>query len=491
MKKTIKYIFYIFLSLVLAVLTLAFMVFNSNRFQNYLTSKVTEVLSTQFKTKIMINHIRYYPFTGFELEQVYWGDQKNDTLFYVENIKFNFGGFNSLEQKLILNDVVVDGAYCKMVTYPDHTFNIDVLFNILDPNDTIPDTLSPPFKLYFNRVACHNTRFRLIDSTKVFEKEGFDGFNQDFSHIELLARDFWIIKDSLHLDLKKLSCVERSGLQLKQFSGIATICKKAMLFDQMEVVTAHSRIGDQFHMTYNGWSEMGDFNHNVQLKGNLKNTTFGMKDLHYFAPSLREMKLEETFKINGEGSGTVDNLRLKNMLISFGSQSLFKGKACIKGLPSVNDMFLDVRSDMARATAGDMEHLVKMDLPQEMDRLGAMEFKGHFTGFYTDFVAFGEIFREDLCSISFGHFSTALGSGNSDLNMKLGDSTTIPSYSGNLVLKDFDLGKLIAQPVIGKTSLTASVKGKGFNLKDIETSFKTSLDYFEANHYRYKAINIS
>lgn len=478
MKKTIKYIFYIFLGLVLSILTLAFVVFNSNTFQNYLTSKVTDILSTQFKTKISINHIRYYPFTGFALEQVYWGDQKNDTLFYVENLKFNFGGFNSLEKKLTLNDVVVDGAYCKMVTYPDGTFNIDVLFNILDPNDTIPDTLSPPFKLYFNRVACHNTRFRLIDSTRVFEPEGFDGFNQDFNHIELLARDFWIIKDSLHFDLKKLNCVERSGLELKQLAAVATICPHAMLFDDLEVITANSHIENQFHMRYKDYSEMSDFNHKVRLKGNLKNTTFGMKDLHYFAPLLKEMKLDENFTINGEGSGTVSNLRLKNMFISFGEQSLFKGKASIKGLPSVNDMFLDVHSEAAVANASDIEHLVKMDLPEEMDRLGNMSFEGQFTGFYTDFVAFG-------------NFSTALGGGNSDLNMKLGDSTTLPSYSGNLTLKDFDVGTLTAQPVIGKTSLTTSVNGKGFSIKDLETTLKTTVEYFEANSYRYQKIDIS
>lgn len=478
MKKTIKYLFYTLLGLLLSALTLAFVVFNSNTFQNFLTSKVTEILSAQFKTKITINHIRYYPFTGFALEQVYWGDQKNDTLFYVEDLRFNFGGFNSEEKKLTLNDVIVDGAYCKMVTYPDHTFNIDVLFNILDPNDTIPDTLSPPFKLYFNRVACHNTRFRLIDYTKAFEPEGFDGFNQDFNHIELLARDFWIIKDSLHFDLKKLNCVERSGLELKQLSAITTVCSKGMLFDELTLTTPNSSIGDQFHMTYDGWGEMADFNYKVQLTGSLKNSTFGLKDLHYFAPLLREMNMDESFTINGEGKGTVNNLRVKNMKITFGSQSIFNGNGSVKGLPSVNDMFLDIQSNEARTNATDLEHLIKMDLPEEMNRLGQMAFSGRFTGFYTDFVAFGR-------------FKTALGNGTSDLNMKLGDSLTLPSYSGNLVLKDFNLGTLLNLPVVGKTSFTASVKGKGFELKDLETSLESTVEYIEANGYSYQNTSLS
>jgi hypothetical protein len=475
LKKTIKHIFYALLGLVVGFLTLALLVFNSNTFQNWITAKVTDYLSAQFKTKITIGHIRYFPFTGFELDNVYWGDQKSDTLFYVNELKFNLGGFDQADMKLTLNDVVVDGAYCKIITYPDSTFNIDVLQNITDPNDSISDPNSPAFKLYFNRVACHNTRFRLVDSTSVFETEGFDGLNENFYNIEMLARDFWIIEDSLHFDLKKMSCNEISGIRVEHMSAITTISSTSLHFDSLEMRTPNSRVADYLHIDYNGWEELADYNEKAVMTGKLVQSRVDMQDISYFAPFLRG--IQHTFLINGEGSGTVSNLRMKNLDVTFGRASAFKGSGSIRGLPDIEETFMDIKAERAATTKTDLERLITIDLPGELNRLGVMKFEGRFTGFYNDFVTFGS-------------FNTDLGGGTSDLNMKMGDSSELPSYSGSLALKDFDMGGLTGQQVIGKTSLKASVDGQGFNLKDIRSTINTEITYFEANHYHYKNISL-
>jgi hypothetical protein len=475
LKKTIKYLFYSLLTGLLAVLVAVLLLFNSTTFQTWVTSSVTGYLSAQFKTKITIDHIKYHPFGGFSLDNVYWGDQKQDTLFFVDELRFNFGGFNKNTLTLTLNDVIVEGGYCKMTTYPDNTFNIDVLFNIFDPNDTIPDTTALPFSLYFNRVACHNTRFRLIDSTEAFEPEGFDGFNQDFNNIELLARDFWIVNDSLHFDLKKLATTERSGFRIDHISAIGTICPTAMLFDSIDVKTPFSHITKTFHMRYNGWDEMSDFNQKVKLVADIENSTVNMQDIAYFAPFLSGST--QKFLVNGKGTGTIDNIKISTLDLSFGGSSKFTGSGSIKGLPNIDETFLDLKAKEAQTNKLDLERLITIDLPAEMAQLGSMKFNGRYTGFFNDFVAFGD-------------FSTALGKGQSDLNMKLGDSLTLPSYSGSLTLRDFNIGALFKQPAVGRTSLVARVNGKGFNLDDLITTIETDVIYLDANQYRYHQISV-
>ncbi len=447
-------------------------VFNSSSFQSWLTQKVTTYLSAQFKTKITIDRIRYFPLNGFAMSRIYWGDQKNDTLFFVDDLRFNLGGFNTRDLKLTLNDVIVNGGYCKMVTYPDKTFNIDVLFNIFDPNDTIPDTLSPPFKLYFNRVACHNSRFRLIDSTYEFETRGFDGFNEDFYNIELLAKNFWIIKDSLYFDLKKLACMERSGLEIKQLAAITTISPTGMFFDSLKLETPYSMITNSFRMVYANYDELVDFNHSVQMEAHIPKAHVDMRDLQYFADAL--IGNTQQFDITGNATGSVDNIRIKKINITFG-ESAFAGSGSIKGLPELDETFLDINANQASTNKSDLERLITVDLPNDLDRLGNMKFEGRYTGFINDFVAYGS-------------FKTNIGSGTSDLNMKLGDNKNPPSYSGNLTLTDFDMGVLTNQPAIGKTSLTTTVNGKGFSLAQLESTIETKVQYFVANNYRYKNI---
>lgn len=474
-KKTVKYLFYAVLGSIIGIFFLMLVVFNSSYAQKFITGKVTAFLSTQFKTKITIDRIRYFPFNGFALEEVYWGDQKNDTLFYVKQLRFNLGGFNAAEQKLTLNDVVVNEGYCKIITYPDGVFNMDIITKFGDPNDTIPDTTSPPFQLYFNRVACHQTRFRLVDSTSVFEPYGFDGLNEDFREIELLAKQFWIIEDSLHFDLRKLSAKERSGIQLKNLSAITTISSKGMLFDSMLLETPYSKVGHTFHMKFGSWDELADFNQRVDLYGDLKESNVDLRDLAPFASFFNGN--EQQFRVNGIVSGPVNKLKLRNMDIAFGKNSLFKGEGSIRGLPDVDETFLDIKTTNTETNKTDLERLILIGLPQELNRLGQMVFSGRYTGFINDFVAYGT-------------FSCALGNGSSDLNMKLGDSLTLPSYSGTLKLTQFDIGKLAGQPSLGKTSLVANLNGKGFSLDDIESTFKVDIAFMEAHQYAYQNIEL-
>ncbi len=478
MKRTVKTISYTILILLITSITLAYFVFTSNLFQNWLTGKVTDYLSLKFKTKITIGHINYHPINSFSLDDVYFGDQKNDTLFYVENLKFNLGSFALDSLKLSLNDVRVKGGYCKMVTYPDKTFNIDVLFNILDPNDTIVNPKAPKFTLYFDKVVATNTRFKLIDSTKIFEKEGFDGFNEDYYNINIIANHFWIIKDSLNLDIIKLSCKEKSGVELKNISAQTIISPRGMYLTNLETQTKYTHIkSKQYSMIYNSWDELADYNNRVKMVADIDDAEIDMRDIAYFAPTLKNYK--QVIKVNGKMSGPTKNMKFKNLNIFFGNVSYFKGNIELKGLPNIEETFIDVKAVDAITTRTDLEYLLGNILPDELSRLGKMEFTGRYTGFYNDFVAFGK-------------FNTKLGKLNTDLNMKLTSKTSNSSYSGNLELIDFDLGTLVGQKkYIGRTTLKTAIKGKGFESKNLQTSFTSKIKYFHAKGYNYKNIAIN
>ncbi|MFN5921953.1 MAG: hypothetical protein ACK45I_11690, partial [Bacteroidota bacterium] len=82
-KKAIKSFFAGIVLLAATLLLLLYLVFNNNAFQNWLGSQATTYLSKQFKAPIRIGKISYKPFTRFTLEEVYFGDHRNDTLFYV------------------------------------------------------------------------------------------------------------------------------------------------------------------------------------------------------------------------------------------------------------------------------------------------------------------------------------------------------------------------------------------------------------------------
>lgn len=476
LKKAIKSFFAGIVLLAATLLLLLYLVFNNNAFQNWLGSKATAYLSEQFKAPIRIGKISYKPFTRFTLEQVYFGDHRNDTLFYVDELSFRLGQIKPDSMLFGLKNVVMEGTYCKLITYEDSTFNLDVLFNILDPNDTIPDTVSPPFHLVMDKVLFKQGHFKLYDYTAPKEVEGFDGLHEDFYDIALLLRDFHIIEDSLVFDLKHMSCKEVSGFELQDMRARACLSSTRLHLDDLLIQTPYSLIGNRIHMNYQSWDDLADFNNKVWLDGQLIDTKVNMRDIAYFAPALSYMK-QEVF-IQTRVTGTVSSLRIRNMDVSFGNQSSFIGSVNIVGLPEIDETYIDASVKDFYTHASDLEPIIGTEMPGMIHRLGQIDFSGAFNGFVTDFVAYGL-------------FKTQVGTVRTDMNLKFNQTDSVPAYSGSVVVNEFNLGYLTnMEKYLGKVSLTLQANGKGFDLNTLQANVKTDISNIHAYGYNYKKLHL-
>jgi hypothetical protein len=84
--------------------------------------------------------------------------------------------------------------------------------------------------------------------------------------------------------------------------------------------------------------------------------------------------------------------------------------------------------------------------------------------------------------------ATQLGKVKSDLiieNMNLSDKAL---YAGNVVLENFDIGKLLDRTDLGKASLNLDVDGKGFSQKFLNTSVKGDISKIDFKNYTYTSI---
>ena len=456
------------------ILGTAYAVFNSNPFQNWLTGKLGNYLSAQFKTKISIGHINYKPLQTFELQDVLFGDHKNDTLFFCGSIDFKLAGFKLDSTQFRLSDVKIDRAYCNVVFYKDNTFNIDVLFNILDPNDTLPSN-GPPFVLYFDKVKLTNTRFRFRNETDTTVWENFAANDQLFYNINADADDFYIIQDSLHFNISHLDLMERSGFKANHIKSLVTISPSCMLFDSLELKTPYTHAKGFYGMRYKSYDAFSNFYDDVKLDIKLQSSVVDGHDVAFFAAPFEAFPLR--FKLQGQGKGTVSNLQLKNLDVRFGKMGQFRGKAQLNGLPNVANTLIDAEVTQLLATQKDIEYLAQMPLSNSLDKFGLIRFDGTFTGFYQDFVAYG-------------NFHTALGTANTDINMKISPDFDDYTYSGNVNLVDFDLGKLTEQKLLGKLSTQAKLQAHGIDFATMEAQTDATISRFDFNGYAYHDVKL-
>jgi hypothetical protein len=446
----------------------------SDRIQNWLTGKVTTYLTQQFRVQVSIRHISYDPFVAFSLDDVLLGDQKKDTLFFVKKLSFSVLGLNVDSMQVKLRNVEIDGAYSRIVYYSDKTFNMDVILDLIDTMPAPPG--EPPFHLYFNSVKLTNSRFRFIDYGEKFEPEGFDPYNEDIRNIEMELSDFHILDDSLNFRMNHLSCTEKGGVVVNELQASTIVTPRGMYFNDLHLKTPYSEVTHTFNMHYNSWDELADFTDYVEMHAIVSNAKIDMRDIAHFIPGMKYYR--QSFLVSGDFRGPLRNIKLRDLSVEFGKASRLEGTISLKGLPDVENLFMDVKAENAVTDKADIEYLIGRDMPSQLVTLGRMKFRGRYTGFYNDFVAYG-------------HFNTAQGEINSDINMKLRKPPALSTYSGNLELIDFNLGRFAGvQEYIGRTTLTASLTGKGFALRDLESGFRSDITTLTANGYTYHNMKV-
>lgn len=304
----------------------------------------------------------------------------------------------------------------------------------------------------------------------------FDGLHLQFAKISGILKNLQFIKDTLTTDIL-LSTTERSGFEVKKIQSRAKLTPEIMEFNDLGIETNKSRLGNYFAMRYKNFNDdMSDFLHSITLEGNFVNTEINSDDLAYFAPALKTWN--RIFYVKGNGKGSVDNLSAKQMLIKSGN-TIVDGDIALRGLPDIKTTFIDFKSNDLQTNYHDLITLfpiLRQVTQPNLAKLGNIRFKGNFTGFITDFVAFGNI-------------NTNLGNITADINMKLPDGRPA-TYSGKISSGGFNLGQFVNNSDLGKIAVNGKVNGSGFKLKDLDANFDGKIQQLEFSGYNYRNITI-
>lgn len=305
----------------------------------------------------------------------------------------------------------------------------------------------------------------------------FDGKHLEFSQINGTMKNLLFLNDtlSMHIDL---STKERSGLNVKKLASNMKLTPELMEFKDLDLETDKSTLKDYYSMRYNAFQEDFDsFINNVTLEANFKDSHLSSGDLAIFAPALRTWN--RTFNLEGNVKGPLDNFTAKDMKISTGN-SYLEGRVAMRGLPDINSTFIDFESKGLKTNYNDLTALVpqlkKVQQPA-ISKLGNIFFKGNFTGFIRDFVAYGS-------------FTSNLGAVTADINMKVPDNGP-QAYSGKVTSDNFDIGAFINNKALGKVSLNLNLAGAGFNVAQLKAKVDGTVSAVQFNGYNYRNIKIN
>lgn len=314
---------------------------------------------------------------------------------------------------------------------------------------------------------------------------------RDLDFNDLKLRDLAISVDNFVMqqsamsgDVRALAVKEVRGFEVLSLHGHAEVSSKRVAISDFRLRTPYSDIGDLLTFDYEHYTDFFDFVNKVKMRAELHNSTVCLRDIMAFAHTLKKIPFFATnanrpMAVSGSVSGIINNLKIRNIDIRTASQTIVKGNMSLNDITSNDAGFMDLQFEELQTNQGDLQSLLSfIKLPSQLGTLGQMRFNGNYTGYFKEFVAFGEL-------------RTAIGVASSDLKMNLRAGAANATYSGQVRFERFDLAALLSNPNFGKMSLHTNINGKGLTAQTINALFEEGrVDSFVFKEYVYRNINI-
>lgn len=450
--------------------------------QTYVAKKAAVYLSKELRTTVSLSSIYIKPFKSLVLEDLVVLDQQKDTMLNTPTFLVDVNTF-SLKRRIIdISSVQVNDGAFYLKTYKDGTTNLDFLINYFSSGDTKKvEKEKKPFEVSLKTAIINNLRFRYKNQKVDTIMKGVNFNDIDLTNLNGIFDGFNTKDHYLQTNVKNLTFKEKSGFYLKNLTALTTVDSNRIELKDLLLVTNQSRMTDYFQLSYNKFGDFSDFFNKVRMKVTFKNSHLNSKDISFFTSALQEMNM--SIDLDGDISGYVNNLRAKGLSIKAGKATYIKGDFLVKGLPVLSETFMDLKIEMAGSNKKDLDELLSRttgkkvkQIPVIVDKFGNINFKGSFTGFQNDFIAYGE-------------FKTKLGRVVSDVNMKI-DKAGVPSYTGYVKTYDFNIGNLLDEKSLGRVTADVNIKGRGMEINNLTEKISGKIKYIDFNQYRYSNVNI-
>ena len=184
-----------------------------------------------------------------------------------------------------------------------------------------------------------------------------------------------------------------------------------------------------------------------------------------------------TFDIRAKLKGNLDYLKAQQVDLQTGGVTGFRGHVEISNLRDAprRNFELDVEALTSRAT--DLAGFFERPLAPAFDSLGVFYYQGLLSGTTHKFTAQGDLISE-------------AGKAQTDLSLDFNDSYTDATFSGDVCMESFDLGRILADTNVGKLSLEVNVFGHGLDFDNLRATVLGEVQELEYRKYIYHNVNV-
>lgn len=345
------------------------------------------------------------------------------------------------------------------------------------------DTATAPLRLQLGKLHIEEGRFIYNDLNKpVVERPGIDYSHFAFDQVLVDMSDVnYHAEDGAVLDIDDLSFVDQEGFRMQQLvCDSIQLTSRKIVFPKFKLDTDRSSIQHSLAFRYRSTDSFKQFADKVIIDADLRGSTIAFADLLHFIPSLHNSPFfaqnsAKVAEVSGLYQGRVNNIRGKDVFINLGDELVFAGDINTRNITNQETALINLGVKSVQTTVSFLrEVLPGFEPPDNFYRLGNVNFRGRFDGYYKDFVTYGKL-------------TSDIGSANLDMRLDVKNGVELGNYSGEIALVDFDLGAWSGDSAMGTITARSQVdNGQGLSLRYAKADLNAVVETFTYRNYLYE-----
>ncbi|MBC8051678.1 MAG: translocation/assembly module TamB [Sphingobacteriaceae bacterium] len=178
--------------------------------QNIVRKKTVSFLESKLGTKVEINRLSFDLPKLLVLEDVYFEDQKGDTLLAGDTLKVDIAMMKLLKSEVEINEIDLRGISLNISRTPDSVFNFDYILKAFATQSTTPkDTAAAPMKMSVDKINLDRIHLKYKDAPTA------NDVNVYLSHFDTRVKEFDMEKMRFNIPNIKLSGLNAVIIQSK------------------------------------------------------------------------------------------------------------------------------------------------------------------------------------------------------------------------------------------------------------------------------------
>ena len=219
----------------------------------------------------------------------------------------------------------------------------------------------------------------------------------DLNNIQLDVSNMQLGEDSISFRVNNLSFDDNKSFQLNSLKTQFVSRQHVIQLKGLTCETSVSSIGNANITIDQSSLEKGESFTQTGLDLDIRQSKIDFRDIAQILPELKGMDLQ--VDLSGHLFGTIADLKAKKLTLGFGEKTRLTCDFYINGLPDFENAYisLDLKNstmdfrDVARVRLPDAAKRKHADIPQFLYDAGLIRYQGNFTGFISDFVAYGSL----------------------------------------------------------------------------------------------------